>query len=94
MLEACWPFLTRCRHSCAYGQSVPAELKGLGMTPKQVVKTWVERLNTRDATALAEFYYGDAINHQVTQEPVEGREAIRAMFEPEFATTEMVCIIE
>ena len=30
----------------------------------------------------------------MTQGPVEGREAIRAMFEREFATAEMVCIIE
>jgi hypothetical protein len=75
-------------------QSVPAEHKGLGMTPKQVVKTWVEHFNARDATGLAELYHDDAINHQVTQEPVEGREAIRAMFDREFATAEMVCIIE
>ena len=61
---------------------------------KQVVKTWVERFNARDAAGLAELYHDDAINHQVTQGPVEGREAIRAMFEREFATAEMVCIIE
>ena len=60
---------------------------------KQVVKTWVERFNARDATGLAELYRDDAINHQVTQGPVEGREAIRAMFEREFATAEMFCII-
>jgi limonene-1,2-epoxide hydrolase len=64
------------------------------MTPKQVVKTWVERFNAHDVTGLAELYHDDAINHQVTQEPVEGREAIRAMFEREFAAAEMVCIIE
>jgi limonene-1,2-epoxide hydrolase len=64
------------------------------MTPKQAVEIWVERFNARDATGLAELYHDGAINHQVTQEPVEGREAIRAMFEQEFATAEMACIIE
>jgi len=64
------------------------------MTPKQVVKTWVERFNAGDAMGLAELCHDDAINHQVTQEPVEGREAIRAMFEREFSTAETVCIIE
>jgi hypothetical protein len=64
------------------------------MTPNEVVKTWVERFNARDAAGLAELYHDDAINHQVTQEPVEGRQAIRAMFEREFATAEMTCIIE
>src|SRR5262245_61106679 len=62
-----------CRHSYVSGKSVPAEHKGLGMTPKQVVKTWVERFNAGDAMGLAELYHDDAINHQVTQEPVEGR---------------------
>jgi limonene-1,2-epoxide hydrolase len=36
----------------------------------------------------------DAVNHQVTQDPVEGRDAIRAMFEREFATADMTCIGE
>ncbi|MCX2724358.1 nuclear transport factor 2 family protein [Roseibium salinum] len=64
------------------------------MTPKQVVETWVERFNAGDAAALAELYHEDAINHQVTQEPVEGRNAIQTMFEREFANAEMVCLIE
>jgi hypothetical protein len=46
------------------------------------------------AAGLAELYHDDAINHQVTQEPVEGREAIRVTFEREFATAEMVCIVK
>ena len=43
---------------------------------------------------LADLYHEDAVNHQVTQEPVEGRDAIRAMFEREFATAEMIRIPE
>ena len=64
------------------------------MTPREVVETWVERFNAGDVAGLAALYHEDAVNHQVTQEPVEGREAIRAMFEREFAAAEMVCIPE
>ena len=64
------------------------------MTPKQLVETWVERFNAGDAAGLAALYHDDAINHQVTQEPIRGRDAIRAMFDREFAAAEMVCIVE
>ncbi len=64
------------------------------MTPVELVKTWVTRFNAGDAAGLAALYHSDAINHQVTQEPIQGRENIRAMFEREFASAEMVCIPE
>lgn len=64
------------------------------MTPRQVVEKWVERFNAADAAGLADLYFEDAINHQVTQEPIKGRDAIRAMFERDFATARMVCIPE
>jgi hypothetical protein len=58
------------------------------------VESWVECFNAGDAEGLAGLYHEDAINHQVTQAPVDGREAIRAMFEREFAAADMVCIVE
>lgn len=64
------------------------------MTPKELVKTWVETFNTADAEKIAGFYHDDAINHQVANEPIEGKEAIRQMFTTEFANAEMVCIPE
>ena len=64
------------------------------MTPKQLVKNWVETFNRADADALAAFYAENAVNHQVAESPVEGRAAIRAMFAREFANAEMVCIPE
>ena len=64
------------------------------MTPRQLVERWVERFNAGDAAGLAELYHEDAVNHQVTQEPVRGRAAIRAMFEREFAAADMDCIVE
>ena len=66
----------------------------LKMTPKDIVKAWVEAFNRADATALAELYTEDAVNHQVAKEPVHGKAAIRAMFEAEFAAAEMTCIPE
>ena len=62
--------------------------------PKTVVQAWVEAFNRGDADAVAGFYAEDAVNHQVTQDPIEGRDAIREMFAREFATADMVCIIE
>lgn len=66
----------------------------LTMRPRDVVKAWVDTFNRADVDALSAFYHDDAVNHQVAQSPVHGREAIRAMFAAEFAATKMVCIPE
>lgn len=63
-------------------------------SPKQLVTAWVEAFNRGDAAALALMYCEDAVNHQVAEAPVEGRAAIRARFEDEFASAEMVCLVE
>ncbi|MGI9265821.1 MAG: nuclear transport factor 2 family protein [Gammaproteobacteria bacterium] len=64
------------------------------MEPRAVVRNWVSAFNRGDADEVAAFYAEDAINHQVVQEPMEGREAIREMFAREFARATMVCQIE
>lgn len=64
------------------------------MTPRELVTAWVQAFNRADAEALAAFYAEGAINHQVAAMPVEGRAAIRAMFEAGFAAAEMVCLVE
>lgn len=64
------------------------------LRPKQVVRAWVDAFNRGDVDALAALYAEDAVNHQVVQEPVAGRDAIRAMFERELARAEMTCIVE
>jgi ketosteroid isomerase-like protein len=64
------------------------------MRPKDIVRLWVDAFNRGDADALAAFYHEDAVNHQVAQDPVEGRAAIRAMFARDFAAAEMVCLVE
>lgn len=64
------------------------------MRPRELVRAWVEVFNRADAEELATLYHEDATNHQVTQDPVEGRAAIQRMFEREFGTAEMTCIVE
>ncbi len=64
------------------------------MTPKDLVRAWVAAFNRADPDEIAAFYHEDAVNHQVAQDPVEGRAAIRAMFAREISATEMVCIVE
>jgi limonene-1,2-epoxide hydrolase len=64
------------------------------MEPRELVRAWVEAFNRADIETLASFYSNDATNHQVAQEPVIGREAIREMFIREFSSAEMVCIVE
>ena len=64
------------------------------MTPKQVVQQWVDTFNKADAKTLGELYHENAVNHQVANEPVNGRQSIIKMFEEEFSQAEMVCIVE
>lgn len=62
------------------------------MTPKEVLNQWLEHFNNADAEAIADLYAEDAINHQVANERLVGKKAIRDMFIWEFANAEMVCI--
>jgi len=64
------------------------------MRPKEVVGAWVEAFNRADVEALTNFYREDAINHQVAEKPIEGRQAIRERLASEFAAAKMVCIVE
>ncbi len=62
--------------------------------PKELVKQWVELFNQVNTNKIAELYHDDAVNHQVANEPVNGKENIRKMFEGEFTAVEMVCMVE
>ena len=64
------------------------------MKPKEILQQWVEAFNRADADALAAMYHEDAVNHQVANESVVGRAAIREMFLAEFAAAKMVCVVE
>jgi hypothetical protein len=64
------------------------------MRPKEILQEWIEIFNQGNSNKIAELYHDDAINHQVVNEPVVGKENIRKMFFNEFSTLKMVCIIE
>jgi ketosteroid isomerase-like protein len=64
------------------------------MRARDVVQTWVDAFNRADIDGLCALYHADAINHQVAESPVTGREAIRAMFAAGFQRFEMICIPE
>lgn len=64
------------------------------MSPREIIQEWVRVFNLADAVALANFYHEEAINHQVANDPVKGKANIQRRFEEEFATADMVCIIE
>lgn len=63
-------------------------------SPKVLVRTWVDAFNRGDVDALAALYAEDAVNHQVVEAPLVGRDAIREMFAREFALADMTCIVE
>jgi len=66
----------------------------MARTPKQTVQAWVQAFNSGDAEAVAAHYHETAVNHQVAYAPLEGRAAIKGLFEKEFARAKMVCVIE
>ena len=49
------------------------------MTPKEVLREWIDCFNAADAARIVELYADDAVNHQVANE---------------FAAAEIVCIVE
>ncbi|HVI95011.1 MAG TPA: nuclear transport factor 2 family protein [Anaeromyxobacter sp.] len=69
------------------------------MTPREVVKAFHHAFVSRDVDALMALYAEGAVNHQVAEEPLNGKEAIRRSFEDFFAafpgeTTEALNVFE
>lgn len=64
------------------------------MTPREVVRRWVEAFNSVNIAELMSCYSDNAINYQVPNAPIEGKQKIEKMFKNEFAQAEMVCIVE
>lgn len=64
------------------------------MTPKNLVKKWIDLFNQADSTGIAALYHDDAVNHQVANQAVHGKQKIEKMFAEEFAAAEMTCIVE
>jgi len=55
---------------------------------------WIDAFNNADMETISNLYADHAINHQVANEPIVGKELIREMFASEFSKAEMVCIPE
>lgn len=64
------------------------------MEPRDIVLKWVEAFNRQDVETLGGLYMEEAINYQVPNEPIKGREAIMKMFAAEFSRADMTCIVE
>jgi len=64
------------------------------MSPKELIIHWVELFNQGNAEKIAELYHDDATNHQVVNEPVYGKSAIKKMFSDDFKAADMTCIVE
>ena len=64
------------------------------MRPRELIQQWVVNFNNADAEALSALYAENAINHQVNDKPIVGREAIKETFKEEFDRAEMVCVVE
>lgn len=58
------------------------------------MEKWIDCFNKADAYHIAELYATNAVNHQVANEPIIGKESIYKMFVNEFATAKMVCMVE
>ena len=52
----------------------------MSKSPKEVVEAWSIAFNRQDADALAALYAERAVNWQVNEQPLEGREAVRESF--------------
>ena len=46
------------------------------MKPKEILKKWIECFNASDVEGIVALYAEDAVNHQVANTPVVGKEAI------------------
>ena len=64
------------------------------MKPKELLEKWVELFNQGNSEKISELYHENAVNHQVANEPVEGKQNIYKMFCNDFSQAKMVCIVE
>ena len=64
------------------------------MKPKDIVIKWIEAFNNADTETIANLYDENAVNHQIANEPVKGKQAIKDMFDKDFSTAKMICIAE
>ena len=62
------------------------------MKPKEILLQWINAFNNCDPETISALYDDNAVNHQVADDPVIGRTAIKQMFENEFSQAEMIVL--
>ena len=62
------------------------------MKPKEILLQWINAFNNSDPETISALYDDNAVNHQVANNPVIGRTAIKQMFENEFSQAEMIVL--
>ena len=62
------------------------------MKPKEILLQWINAFNNCDPETISALYDDNAVNHQVANDPVIGRTAIKQMFENEFSQAEMIVL--
>lgn len=62
------------------------------MKPKEILLQWINAFNNCDPETISALYDDNAVNHQVADNPVIGRTAIKQMFENEFSQAEMIVL--
>ena len=62
------------------------------MKPKEILLQWINAFNNSDPETISALYDDNAVNHQVANDPVIGRTAIKQMFENEFSQAEMIVL--
>lgn len=64
------------------------------MRAKEVVMAWVKAFNRADPDDVARCYAEDALDHEMPDQPVLGRAAIREHFAAAFKDADLVRIVE
>lgn len=64
------------------------------MQPTDVIERWVEAFNDADPSRVVALYAEKATLHVVFAEPLEGKEAIKALFTAYFGSGKLHCIVQ
>lgn len=61
------------------------------VSTRHTIERWVELFNAADAEGISALYAEDAVNHQISLEPVVGRDAIEQFHRDTFTGGPLTC---
>ncbi len=64
------------------------------MSPKEIIKKWVELFNEGNINSILELYVESAVSHHAADDPLMGKSNVLKMFERDFGISDFVCISE